>query len=95
MLNATFTNSITLTFNVGFGSFEGQNLDTIPAVNASSQDHVRFPPKADKYQQVSVSPLCADFVAEVAEERGQLRLSAEAGALTCHSLRESGGWGLL
>ena len=45
MLNATFTNNITLTFNVGFGSFEGQNLDTIPAVNASSQDHVRFPPK--------------------------------------------------
>ena len=42
MLNATFTNNISLTFNVGFGSFEGQNLDTIPAVNASSQDHVRF-----------------------------------------------------
>jgi hypothetical protein len=30
MLNATFTNNISLTFNVGFGSIFGQNLNTIP-----------------------------------------------------------------
>jgi hypothetical protein len=30
MLNATFTNNISLTFDVGFGSYSGQNLDTIP-----------------------------------------------------------------
>jgi hypothetical protein len=30
MLDTTFTNNISLTFNVGFGSYQGQNLDTIP-----------------------------------------------------------------
>ena len=30
ILNTTFTNNISLTFNVGFGSDQGQNLDTIP-----------------------------------------------------------------
>jgi hypothetical protein len=30
MFESTFTNNISLTFNVGFGSYQGQNLDTIP-----------------------------------------------------------------
>jgi hypothetical protein len=58
-----------------------------------------FPPADEVTEVVPLAAVTcrflADFVAEVAEERGQLRLSAEAGALTCHSLRESGGWGLL
>jgi hypothetical protein len=39
--------------------------------------HVRFAPKADKKQVVSVCLLSADFVAEVAEEGGPLCLGAE------------------
>src|SRR6266699_2491915 len=39
--------------------------------------HVRFAPKADKRADVSLSPLSADFVAEVAEEGGRLCLGAE------------------
>ena len=30
MFESTFTDNISLTFNVGFGSYQGQNLDTIP-----------------------------------------------------------------
>jgi hypothetical protein len=30
MFESTFTNNISLTFNVGFGSYQSQNLDTIP-----------------------------------------------------------------
>jgi hypothetical protein len=37
--------------------------------------HVRFTPKADMQAGASLSPLCADFVAEVAEERSRLRLA--------------------
>ena len=33
MFESTFTDNISLTFNVGFGSFEGVNLDTFPGVN--------------------------------------------------------------
>ena len=32
MLNRTFTNNITLTFDVSYGSFQGQNLSTFPRV---------------------------------------------------------------
>ncbi len=39
--------------------------------------YVRFAPKADKRADVSLSPLSADFVAEVAEEGGRLCLGAE------------------
>src|SRR5262245_23749060 len=39
--------------------------------------HVRFAPKADEQTIVSACPLCADFVAEVAEEEGPLCLGAE------------------
>jgi hypothetical protein len=33
--------------------------------------HVRFAPKADKQQIVSVCPVCADFVAKVLRESSQ------------------------
>src|SRR5215467_1482245 len=36
ILNSTFTNNISLTFNVGFGSFQGQDLNKRPDVG--SQD---------------------------------------------------------
>jgi hypothetical protein len=36
MLNSTFTNNISLTFDVGFGSFEGVNLDVFPGVNTQN-----------------------------------------------------------
>src|SRR5216684_104246 len=45
-----------------------------------------LPPKADKRVDVSLSPLCADFVAEVADESRKLRRRS-AGAVAYHSLR--------
>jgi hypothetical protein len=44
---------------------------------ATASRDVRFAPKADKRVDVSLSPLSADFVAEVAEEGGRLCLGAE------------------
>jgi hypothetical protein len=40
--------------------------------------HVRFAPKADKSKTVSAGPLCADFVAEVAEEETAVGAELEA-----------------
>ena len=40
--------------------------------------NVRFAPKADKRVDVSLSPLCADFVAEVAEEERPVGAELEA-----------------
>jgi len=42
---------------------------------ATTRAIVRFAPKADKYADISVGPLSADFVAKVADEDGEDRQS--------------------